>query len=123
MLGVQPDHGNPEHGLGADLSIGRGTGQVARRKLVGTLRPGRRSTLMTRYFFDIREGDKVAIDEEGKDLPSVEAAQEEAARSLADLARDKIGCYPFCQMSIRVRDTDGPVVEAKFVWELSQTRH
>jgi hypothetical protein len=78
---------------------------------------------MTRYFFDIREGDKVAIDEEGKDLPSVEAAQEEAARSLADLARDKIGCYPFCQMSIRVRDTDGPVVEAKFVWELRQTRH
>jgi hypothetical protein len=78
---------------------------------------------MPRYFFDIREGDKVAIDEEGKDLPGVEAAQEEAARSLADLARDKIGCYPFCQMSIGVRDTDGPVVEAKFVWELRQTRH
>ena len=77
---------------------------------------------MTRYFFDIREGDEVAIDEEGKDLPSVEAAQEEAARSLADLARDKIGCYPFCHMRIGVRDKDGPVVEAKFVWELRQTR-
>jgi hypothetical protein len=123
MLDVQPGEGNLEHGLGADLSIGRGAGRVVRRKLVGTLRPGRRSTFMTRYFFDIREGDKVAIDEEGKDLPSVESAQEEAARSLADLARDKIGCYPFCQMSIEVRDTDGPVVEAKFVWELRQTRH
>ncbi|KJC60200.1 hypothetical protein UP10_14085 [Bradyrhizobium sp. LTSPM299] len=78
---------------------------------------------MTRYFFDIREGDKVAIDEEGEDLPSVQAAQEEAAGSLADLARDEIGCYPFCQMSIAVRDTGGPVVEAKFVWELRQTRH
>jgi hypothetical protein len=51
---------------------------------------------MKRYFFDIREGDQVAIDEEGKELPHVEAAQEEAARSLADLARDKIGCEPFC---------------------------
>jgi hypothetical protein len=79
--------------------------------------------LMKRYFFDIREGDKVAIDEEGKELSHVEAAQEEAARSLADLARDEIGCEPFCHMTIQVRDSDGPVVEAKFVWELRQTRH
>jgi hypothetical protein len=54
---------------------------------------------MKRYFFDIREGDQVAIDEEGKELPHVEAAQEEAARSLADLARDKIACEPFCHMT------------------------
>jgi hypothetical protein len=26
-------------------------------------------------------------------------------------------------MTIQVRDSDGPVVEAKFVWELRQTRH
>jgi hypothetical protein len=78
---------------------------------------------MTRYFFDIREGDQVAIDEEGKELPHVKAAQEEAARSLADLARDKIGCEPFCPMTVQVRDRDGPVVEAKFIWELRQTRH
>lgn len=45
----------------------------------------------------------------------LEAAQEEAARSLADLARDKIGCHPFCQMTIEVRDTHRQVVEAKFV--------
>jgi hypothetical protein len=78
---------------------------------------------MRRYYFDIREGDKVAIDEEGKELPDVEAAQEEAARSLADLARDKVGCHPFCEVSIEVRDSEGPVVEAKFSWELRQTRH
>jgi hypothetical protein len=78
---------------------------------------------MTRYFFDIREDDQLAIDEEGQELPDVEAAQEEAARSLADLARDKIGCHPFCQMVIQVRDSDGPIIEAKFAWELRQTRH
>jgi hypothetical protein len=78
---------------------------------------------MARYFFDIREGDRVAIDEEGIEFSHVEAAQEEAARSLADLARDRIACQPFCQMTIAVRDDDGPVVEAKFVWELRHTRH
>jgi hypothetical protein len=77
---------------------------------------------MTRYFFDIREGDSVAPDEEGLEFPHVEAAQEEAAHSLADLVRDKIRGQPNCYMAIEVRDNDGPVVEAKFVWELRPTR-
>jgi hypothetical protein len=58
----------------------------------------------------------------GKTFPVLRRPKRRRARSLADLARDKIGCHPFCQMSIGIRDTDGPVVEAKFVWELRQTR-
>jgi hypothetical protein len=80
------------------------------------------SSSMTRYFFDIREGNKFAPDEEGIELPHVEAAQIEAARSLADLVRDKIDSQPFTFMSIQVRDSDGPIVEAKFVWELLHSR-
>lgn len=76
---------------------------------------------MTRYFF--RDGDEFVPDEEGVELPHLEAAQVEAARSLADIVRHKSNSQPFALMSIQVRDNDGPVVEAKFVWELLRRRH
>jgi hypothetical protein len=41
---------------------------------------------MKRYFFDIRDGDEVALDEEGMVLSDIQAVQ--AARSLADIAKD-----------------------------------
>jgi hypothetical protein len=78
---------------------------------------------MMRYFFDIREGDKFVPDDEGMEFPHVEAAQMEAARSLANLVRDKVNSQPFSLMAIQVRDSDGPVVEAKFVWELLHRRN
>ena len=37
---------------------------------------------MPRYYFDIREGDDFAPDEEGLEFSSIQAVQEEAARSL-----------------------------------------
>ena len=78
---------------------------------------------MTRYFFDIRYGDKIAVDEEGLELPDVEAAQIEAAQSLAVMVCEKVNNQPFSPMAVQVRDGDGPVVEAKFVWELLHRRH
>ncbi|WP_309142534.1 DUF6894 family protein [Bradyrhizobium sp. sGM-13] len=45
---------------------------------------------MRRYYFDLRDGDDLAPDEEGLDLPNIERVQEEAARSLADMARDAV---------------------------------
>lgn len=78
---------------------------------------------MMRYFFDIRQGDNFIPDDEGIELPHVEAAQMEAARSLANLVRDKVDSQPFSLMAIQVRDSDSPVVEAKFVWELLHRRH
>ena len=75
---------------------------------------------MTRYFFDIRDGDEFIVDQEGMELPHVEAAQIEAAHSLAGMVRDS---QPFSLMAIQVRDCEGAVVEAKFVWELLHRRH
>jgi hypothetical protein len=49
----------------------------------------RRPVTMRRYYFDLREGDDLAPDEEGLELPSIEQVQEEAARSLADMARGR----------------------------------
>jgi hypothetical protein len=49
---------------------------------------------MKRYYFDLRYGNALARDEEGVELPDIEPAQEEAARSLADMARDAIRARP-----------------------------
>ena len=45
---------------------------------------------MPRYYFDLRDGDDLAVDEEGVELRDMELVQEEAARSLADMARDAV---------------------------------
>lgn len=78
---------------------------------------------MTRYYFDIREGDNFAPDEEGLELSTLQAVQEEAARSLADMARDAVRGEPdgaAHDMSIEVRDADGPVMEVKFGFRVNR---
>jgi hypothetical protein len=78
---------------------------------------------MPRYYFDIREGEDIAPDDEGLELPSIEQVQEEAARSLADLARDAVRKNHDSaghQMAIEVRDDDGPVLQVKFTFEIDR---
>ena len=74
---------------------------------------------MHRYFFDIRVGDDLADDEEGVDLPNVDAVQKEALRVLADMARDLIQ-FP-ASMAVEVRDDDGPVMRARVVFDIQRT--
>jgi hypothetical protein len=45
---------------------------------------------MRRYYFDVRDGDQVAIDEEGYELASIASVLNEAARALAEMARDAV---------------------------------
>ena len=81
---------------------------------------------MIRYYFDMREGDSIATDEDGLELASIEAVQEEAARSLADMARDAVrkrNDGAGHQMSIDVRDDTGPVLQVKFTFEINRNRH
>jgi len=77
---------------------------------------------MQRYFFDIRDGDKLAPDEEGMLLPSLAAVQDEAARSLADLARDMIREQSGQRLAVEVRSTTGPVVEARLQWTVHRSQ-
>jgi hypothetical protein len=84
-----------------------------------------KAPLMPRYYFDMREGDEIAPDEEGMELRTLEAVQEEAARTLADMARDAIRGHSNGaghQMSIEVRDEAGPVLQVKFTFELERHR-
>jgi hypothetical protein len=80
---------------------------------------------MPRYFFDLRDGDDLAVDEEGLELRSIQAVQEEAARSLADMARDEVRRHAGDpnkrhRMAIEVRDDNGPVLQVKFAFEISK---
>jgi hypothetical protein len=85
------------------------------------------TALMPRYYFDMREGDEIAPDEEGMELDTLEEVQEEAARTLADMAKDGIrgGRTNGARgpMSIEVRDAAGPVLQVKFTLEVRQLRH
>jgi hypothetical protein len=82
---------------------------------------------MLRYYFDLRDGDALVEDEEGIELPDIESVQEEATRSLVDMAKDMVrgngDSSPWHRMVIEVRDDNGPVLQAKFTFEMDPTRH
>ena len=73
---------------------------------------------MPRYYFHLRDGDVVTPDEVGLELSSFHAAQEEAARSLADLAREALRTHHIDGagglIAVEVRDDEGPVLQARF---------
>ena len=79
---------------------------------------------MARYYFDMRDNDELAVDEEGLELAALQAVQIEAARSLVDIAKEaiweKAETVLGHRMAIEVRDENGPVLQAKFTFELEQ---
>ena len=78
---------------------------------------------MSRYYFDVRDGDKLRPDDEGCDLSSFEAMREEAAVSLAEIAVDAVGKRGVVpRMSIEVRDDRGPVLAVKCTFEIERLR-
>jgi hypothetical protein len=64
---------------------------------------------MPRYFFDIRDGEELDQDEEGMELPDLDAAFREAAYSLAEMS-SKGSRVVGSGMAIVVRDGSGTVV-------------
>lgn len=81
---------------------------------------------MPRYYFDLRDESGLALDEEGLELTSPRAVQAEAAKSLADMARDAVLSVPPAggrqTMAIDVRDDDGPLMQLKFSFEIENLR-
>jgi uncharacterized protein DUF6894 len=79
---------------------------------------------MPLYYFDLRDGDGVAPDEEGTELSSIDEVQNEAAYALADLLRDEVRAtngHPHARyLTIEVRDADGPVLRARFMFEFER---
>ena len=77
---------------------------------------------MTRFFFDLkRNGDCATQDEEGSLLPGVDAAHVEAARCLADFAREVIECDEHeSRLAVIVRDDSGPMLEASLTFQVTR---
>ena len=72
---------------------------------------------MPRYFFDTRDGDKFIQDDEGQELPDLLRVKAEAARSLAELAKDVIPASDRRSLTVEVRDTQQAVLEARLTFE------
>jgi hypothetical protein len=71
---------------------------------------------VTRYYFDIRDGEALYPDDEGMELGDQTAAEVEAARSLADIANDLSPLDERHLMAVEVRTNAGPVFQAAFIY-------
>jgi hypothetical protein len=72
---------------------------------------------MPRYFFDTRDESYFLSDDEGCDFPDLGAVKTEAARALAELARDVIPGHLQRRLAVEVRDEYGPVMVAVLTFE------
>ena len=67
-----------------------------------------------KYYFNVRDGDRVTFDPEGQDLAGIEKAWMEAAGSIADILRDTFirpaGKPDGRRLGIEVCDDTGPVL-------------
>ncbi|NVD41960.1 hypothetical protein HT585_24130 [Ensifer sp. HO-A22] len=65
---------------------------------------------MTRYFFDLNNGDGKTVDEEGQELGSRNAIMQEVTRILVDVARDELPVGQGTEISVSVRTGVGKAV-------------
>ena len=72
---------------------------------------------MPRYFLDSGDGDTFLADEEGVELDSIEAAQDQATMALAELARDVLPGSTRRGLVIEVRDDNRAVLRVTLVFE------
>ncbi|WP_426124861.1 DUF6894 family protein [Pararhizobium sp. PWRC1-1] len=66
--------------------------------------------MMSRYFFDLHNGDGATRDEDGLELSTRESVTREVSRILLDVVQDEIGEQPNGAVSVVVRDDKGRAV-------------
>lgn len=74
---------------------------------------------MPRYFFDIQDNGGIAADEVGLELADLQAAEIEAAQSLADLAKNMPSGADRRDIEIAVRTDNRPLFKAAFIYQLT----
>jgi hypothetical protein len=72
---------------------------------------------MALYFSDSRDNGEFIVDATGTEYSDIEAVNVETARALAELARDVIPGSLRRELSIEVRDEQGPVLIARMIFE------
>jgi len=73
---------------------------------------------MTRYYFDLHDTLGVWPDEEGMDMATLEAAEDEAALTLAQMVQSDLVGKRRHRVAVQVRTADGPLFEAAVTFEL-----
>ncbi|MGF9764444.1 hypothetical protein AAII07_56045 [Microvirga sp. 0TCS3.31] len=59
---------------------------------------------MPRFYFDVRDGESFAHDEEGMEFDNLDAAEREAATSAAEIGRDRLPKGDAREITIEVRN-------------------
>ena len=65
---------------------------------------------MPRFYFDVLDGDSFSCDDEGLQLVSLHAAEDEAIRTVAQLGRDSLPKRLSPELCVRVRNKHGEAV-------------
>ena len=73
--------------------------------------------VMARYFFDARDNNDFIEDDIGLELPDLEAVKVEAARSLAEIAKDVLPSSLKRELVVEARDERQPVLRAVLTFE------
>jgi len=74
---------------------------------------------MARYFFDWRDNETFEEDEEGMELPDLEAVKVEASQALLERAKDILPGLDRHRLSIEVRDDSGrPLLSITLILEI-----
>jgi hypothetical protein len=75
---------------------------------------------MKRFYFDIREGDEIIPDEEGLELSKKRRlARWRIWPGMPSVSGDEISY----EIAIEIRDESGPVLQAKFTFEVDRRKH
>ena len=78
---------------------------------------------MARYYFDVREGDSIHVDNEGAEISSIDLAWTEAARTAAEMSKDGIHKRNSDhRLAAEVRDNSGPVISVSVTFETLRHR-
>jgi hypothetical protein len=78
---------------------------------------------MSRYYFDVRDGDRFIRDDEGLEFVGIEQAREQAALALADMAKDIMPNGLAREMAIEVRDeAKEPLLQTILRFEVRRLR-
>jgi Domain of unknown function (DUF6894) len=62
--------------------------------------------IMPLFYFDVRDGEKVMVDEQGLDFNGIEGARDEATRALAEMAKGVLPATSRRRLAIEVRNDE-----------------
>jgi hypothetical protein len=73
----------------------------------GNIRKRPQLNRMSRYFFDVREGQKLTPDDDGVEFDSLDAAEHEAVCAAAEIGRDRLPKGDSREVTVEVKNEHG----------------